>query len=256
MSDFLQLLTEVPIPTQQQQQQQTTPTNTQYQPPTPSKPIDPMMFMPTTPLSPQQPQQQQQQQQPKPSPPPPQQQQQQKTAKPTVQIPPQAPVLTKHTEESEKTKKKDVAAPKRIEFHEGDILKDSSVVITKYFIRKHSWRGKSIRSICFTDDKLITINPNTFEILSVWDFKDFVNVSPLIKSSEEFTISIRKSSGKIDKNTYSSNFRPYLLANLAQSLANYNPSKLLLLYNTLIIHLLIIINMLFIYYTYYTFIIH
>lgn len=104
-------------------------------------------------------------------------------------------------------------------------MKDSSVILSKYFIRKHSWRGKSIRSICFTDDKLITINPNTFEILSVWDFKDFVNVSPLIKSNEEFTISIRKSSGKIDKNTYSSNFRPYLLANLAQSLAYYNPSK-------------------------------
>lgn len=238
MSDFLQLLTEVPIPTQQQPATTTTTTatNTQYQPPTPSKPIDPMMFMPTTPLSPQQPQQQQQQQQPKPSPPKPSPPpQQQKTAKPTVQIPPQAPVLTKHTEESEKTKKKDTTAPKRIEFHEGDILKDSSVIITKYFIRKHSWRGKSIRSICFTDDKLITINPNTFEILSVWDFKDFVNVSPLIKSSEEFTISIRKSSGKIDKNTYSSNFRPYLLANLAQSLANYNPSKLIIIINILLL---------------------
>lgn len=220
MTDFLSLLTEVPMPAQQQQQPMQPQQPSQPQPPPPQQqPAASSQQAPSKPA-----------QQQKPPPPVPTQRPAQKPGqkpaqKPTVPIPPQAPVLTKHGEDADKGKKKEGAVAKKVEFREGEFLRDSSLIHSKYFIRKHSWRGKSIRSICFTDDKLITINPSTCEILSVWDFKDFINVAPLIKSSEEFTISIRKATGKIDKNTYSSNFRPYLLASLSQALSKYNPSK-------------------------------
>ena len=100
-----------------------------------------------------------------------------------------------------------------------------SKIVSRYFIKKHGWIGKSYRELCLTPDKLVTLNPSNMEVNSVTDFRDVVSVAPVPKSDEEFVITIRKPSGKLDKNTYSTNFRSYLLADLAQALSKLRPCK-------------------------------
>ena len=88
----------------------------------------------------------------------------------------------------------------------------------RYFLRKHSWRGKYFRTLCLTASGVVTLHPDTMAVTNSWTYGDLVSVVPAPKSEEEFQLTVRKGS-KMDKTTFSTPFRAQLLSDLAQKRA-------------------------------------
>eukprot|EP00727_Mastigamoeba_balamuthi_P010951 m51a1_g6479 hypothetical protein (2880) ;mRNA; r:107787-117893 len=91
-------------------------------------------------------------------------------------------------------------------------------IVSRYFLRKHSWHGKYNRAFCITPSAVVTLNPATLEVTNSWDVKDIVGATPDPKSDAEFAFAFRKASGRADKMTFSTASRAYLLCDLLQAL--------------------------------------
>ena len=93
-----------------------------------------------------------------------------------------------------------------------------STITSRYVIRKHSWRGKYFRTFCLTPTAVLTLHPQTLEVTNLWEYKDVLSATPVVKSEDEFILVVRKQpSGKQDKTTFSSPLRSYLLSDLARA---------------------------------------
>jgi len=86
---------------------------------------------------------------------------------------------------------------------------------SRYFLRKHSWRGKYFRTLCLTPNSVITLHPETMAVTNSWPYSDIISITPSPKSDEEFTLTVRKGS-KSDKSTFSSPYRASLLCDISR----------------------------------------
>eukprot|EP00127_Corallochytrium_limacisporum_P004390 Clim_evm24s159 gene=Clim_evmTU24s159 len=73
---------------------------------------------------------------------------------------------------------------------------------SRFMTTKSAWRGKYKRIFAVGWNTIATVNPATLEITNVWPFKDeFVNITPSGKSTEEFTLHLRKGAGSTKTTT-------------------------------------------------------
>ncbi|KAE8675905.1 DnaJ-like protein subfamily C GRV2 [Hibiscus syriacus] len=66
--------------------------------------------------------------------------------------------------------------------------------IARYFVIKHSWRGRYKRILCISDDAIITLDPSTLSVTNSYDVSiDFESAMPIVgtdDNSPEFNMSV------------------------------------------------------------------
>ncbi|KAK8644898.1 hypothetical protein V6N13_118759 [Hibiscus sabdariffa] len=91
--------------------------------------------------------------------------------------------------------------------------------IARYFVIKHSWRGRYKRILCISNDAIITLDPSTLAITNSYDvLTDFESALPIIgkdDNSTEFNMSVRTDGkGKFKAIKFSSPHRASILTEL------------------------------------------
>ena len=101
-------------------------------------------------------------------------------------------------------------------------------VVSRYYVKKHSWVSKYYRTFCLTSaGEVLTLNPATSEVTDRWRYDSVVSVQPDHRSSEEFSLVVRKANkaNKTEKVTFSTALRPYLLTELLQAISHVSNEK-------------------------------
>lgn len=104
----------------------------------------------------------------------------------------------------------------------------SKSIISKYFVKKHSWMSKNYRRLYLTNiGEIFLVNPTTPEVTDRWRYENIVSVSPDPKNPEDFSIVVRKESksDKVEKVTFSASLRSHLLTELLQFISQLSPHK-------------------------------
>ncbi|KAE8714162.1 DnaJ-like protein subfamily C GRV2 [Hibiscus syriacus] len=91
--------------------------------------------------------------------------------------------------------------------------------IARYFVIKHSWRGRYKRILCISDDAIITLDPSTLSVTNSYDVStDFESAMPIIgrgDNSPEFNMNVRTDGkGKFKAIKFSSPYRASILTDL------------------------------------------
>lgn len=97
--------------------------------------------------------------------------------------------------------------------------------LARYFVVKHSWRGRYKRILCISTAGIVTLDPNTLAITNSYETgSNFDGALPLIGRDEsadssvaggEFTISVRTDGkGKFKAMKFSSRYRASILTEL------------------------------------------
>ncbi|XP_018321035.1 dnaJ homolog subfamily C member 13 isoform X1 [Agrilus planipennis] len=90
-------------------------------------------------------------------------------------------------------------------------IKDNQDVAC-YLVTKHStWKGKYKRIFSVGTMGITTYNPNTLEVTNRWVYSDFISLTALRPTTNEFQIAIRKEKGKIDNMRFSTDNRVDLI---------------------------------------------
>lgn len=95
--------------------------------------------------------------------------------------------------------------------------------LARYFVVKHSWRGRYKRILCISNAGIVTLDPNTLAITNSYETgSNFDGALPLIGRDDnadtvggEFTISVRTDGkGKFKAMKFSSRYRASILTEL------------------------------------------
>lgn len=91
--------------------------------------------------------------------------------------------------------------------------------LARYFVIKHSWRGRYKRILCISNVAIITLDPSTLSITNSYDAsRDFETAMPIIardENSTEFNMSVRTAGkGKFKAIKFSSRYRASILTEL------------------------------------------
>lgn len=95
--------------------------------------------------------------------------------------------------------------------------------IARYFVIKHSWRGRYKRILCISSSSIITLDPGTLAVTNSYDVSsDFEGAAPVIgrgggdeSAAAEFTVSVRTDGrGKFKGIKFSSRLRASILTEL------------------------------------------
>ncbi|XP_062518532.1 LOW QUALITY PROTEIN: dnaJ homolog subfamily C member 13-like [Corticium candelabrum] len=87
---------------------------------------------------------------------------------------------------------------------------EGNTEVARYYATKHSWRGKYRRIFSVGKRAIATLNPATLEITNQWEYKDFLDISPSPKASNEFVIVVKKGKKKETMN-FTTEYRTDLL---------------------------------------------
>ncbi|KAK1413925.1 hypothetical protein QVD17_29662 [Tagetes erecta] len=91
--------------------------------------------------------------------------------------------------------------------------------LCRYFVVKHSWRGRYKRIFCISNHTLVTLDPATLAVTNSYDVSnDFESASPVIGKDEctmEFNVNVRTDGrGKFKGLKFSSRYRASILTEL------------------------------------------
>lgn len=91
--------------------------------------------------------------------------------------------------------------------------------LARYFVVKHSWRGRYKRILCISNVAIITLDPSTLTITNSYDVaSDFEAAVPIIgrdDNSNEFNLSVRTDGrGKFKAIKFSSRYKTSILTEL------------------------------------------
>ncbi|KAH1067703.1 hypothetical protein J1N35_032690 [Gossypium stocksii] len=91
--------------------------------------------------------------------------------------------------------------------------------LARYFVIKHSWRGRYKRILCISNFAIITLDPSTLSVTNSYDAsRDFETAMPIIsrdENSTEFNMSVRTDGkGKFKAIKFSSRYRASILTEL------------------------------------------
>ncbi|XVE54326.1 hypothetical protein DITRI_Ditri03aG0071500 [Diplodiscus trichospermus] len=91
--------------------------------------------------------------------------------------------------------------------------------LARYFVIKHSWRGRYKRILCISNVAIITLDPSTLSVTNSYDVStDFEAATPIIgrdENSTEFNMNVRTDGkGKFKAIKFSSRYRASILTEL------------------------------------------
>lgn len=79
-----------------------------------------------------------------------------------------------------------------------NVVAEEPEYLARYFVVKHSWRGRYKRILCISNSAITTLDPGTLSVTNSYDLSsDFEGAAPVIgrgggdESSAEFTINVR-----------------------------------------------------------------